>query len=106
MPKKLQDQPTPAPLEMPATPLEQRLAFMYISVLGVDQVGRHDDYFQLGGDSLQAIWLLTMIQESFNVQVPVAAISNQLTVARLASLITQLQAMDHNKDGETEGTLS
>ena len=79
---------------------------MYISVLGVDQVGRHDDYFQLGGDSLQAIWLLTMIQESFNVQVPVAAISNQLTVARLASLSTQLQAMDHNKDGETEGTLS
>jgi acyl-CoA synthetase (AMP-forming)/AMP-acid ligase II/thioesterase domain-containing protein len=46
----------------PRTRLEQELAAMWCEVLGVDEVGVTDDYFALGGDSLQAAMIVTRIE--------------------------------------------
>jgi aryl carrier-like protein len=40
------------------TEVERSLASLWQEVLGVDQVGLHDDFFQLGGDSMHAITLV------------------------------------------------
>ncbi|GAA3734298.1 non-ribosomal peptide synthetase [Salinactinospora qingdaonensis] len=46
-----------APVEEPRDELEARLATVWGEVLGVEQVGRSADFFQLGGDSLLAAQL-------------------------------------------------
>ncbi|MFV2099404.1 non-ribosomal peptide synthetase, partial [Micromonospora sp. LOL_014] len=39
----------------PVGPVEELLASIWGRVLGVDRVGRHDDFFELGGDSIRSI---------------------------------------------------
>jgi len=41
--------------EAPVGPVEQTLARLWSDLLRVERVGRHDDFFQLGGDSIVAI---------------------------------------------------
>ncbi|RKH60406.1 type I polyketide synthase [Corallococcus llansteffanensis] len=42
----------------PRTGFEQKLAAAWEEVLGIDRVGIHDDFFELGGDSVQAIQIM------------------------------------------------
>ncbi|MFG2513957.1 amino acid adenylation domain-containing protein [Streptomyces sp. NPDC048584] len=41
-----------APSRGPAGPLEERIAAIWQRVLGVDELGAHDNFFALGGDSI------------------------------------------------------
>ncbi len=43
------------PYEAPVGPAEETLAGIWAQVLGLAQVGRHDDFFALGGDSILSI---------------------------------------------------
>jgi amino acid adenylation domain-containing protein len=55
------------PSRAPDTPLEAELAKLYAELLGVDgveQVGADDDFFDLGGDSLRATRLVTMVRRA------------------------------------------
>ncbi|MCP3142305.1 type I polyketide synthase [Pyxidicoccus xibeiensis] len=42
----------------PRTELEQKLAASWQEVLGIERIGVHDDFFELGGDSVQAIQIM------------------------------------------------
>jgi len=46
----------------PRTPFEERLVGLWAEVLGLKRVGIHDDFFQLGGNSLFAVQLMTRIR--------------------------------------------
>lgn len=50
-------------LVLPSTPLEQQLADIVASVLGVTLVGANDNFFELGGDSILAIQVVARAQE-------------------------------------------
>jgi enterobactin synthetase component F len=47
----------------PQTPTEQMLAEVWKTVLGVEDIGIHDNFFDLGGDSLSAVQLITALTE-------------------------------------------
>ena len=49
----------------PRGPIHEMLALMWSEVLDVPRVGIHDDYFELGGDSLQAVRLILKIRQAF-----------------------------------------
>ncbi|WP_243858727.1 non-ribosomal peptide synthetase [Mycobacterium sp. DL440] len=53
-----------APAEPPATPTEETLAAMLVTLLGVTQVGRYDDFFTLGGDSILAVQLAARARDA------------------------------------------
>ncbi|GAA3486536.1 amino acid adenylation domain-containing protein [Streptomyces cremeus] len=44
-----------APYERPRNPAEARLVDIWTKVFGLDQVGRNDDFYELGGDSMTSL---------------------------------------------------
>ena len=60
---------------------------MYARLLGRDQVGIDDGFFDLGGNSLQAMQLVTMMDDELDVDLTVAAIFLRPTPRQLAALL-------------------
>ncbi|AKS33470.1 non-ribosomal peptide synthetase [Mycolicibacterium goodii] len=55
---------TSGPYEAPGTRTEQTLADMLVELLGAPRVGRHDDFFTLGGDSILAVQLAARARDA------------------------------------------
>ncbi|MBL1091628.1 MULTISPECIES: non-ribosomal peptide synthetase [Streptomyces] len=47
----------------PSGPWEERIAAAWCEVLGVEAIGRDDDFFRLGGDSMKALRSMTQVPE-------------------------------------------
>ncbi|MEP2718653.1 SDR family NAD(P)-dependent oxidoreductase, partial [Pseudophaeobacter sp.] len=73
----------------PSTPLEEQLAALFQSLLGVSQVGVADSFFDLGGHSLIAVRLFAQIKRQFDVDLPLATLFEAPSVASLATLLSQ-----------------
>ncbi|OOK65056.1 phosphopantetheine attachment site family protein [Mycobacterium kansasii] len=71
----------------PATPVEAVLAGIYAQVLGLDQVGVDDSFFDLGGDSLLAMRVIAALNDALDVGLSVRALFEAPTVAGLASWV-------------------
>ncbi|MEC9368642.1 MAG: condensation domain-containing protein, partial [Pseudomonadota bacterium] len=69
-----------------------QLATIWEEVLNRSGIGPHDDYFDLGGDSLQAVMILARIRDVFGVDLPVSALFDFPTVARLARDVESARA--------------
>ena len=78
----------------PRTPVEERLAQIWDQVLGIEQVGIHDNFFELGGHSLLTIQMLSGVQKTFRVELPLISLFKAPTVAGLAHMIADQQAED------------
>jgi amino acid adenylation domain-containing protein len=76
-----------SPSRAPETPLQQALCDIFGSVLGVAAVGIDDSFFDLGGQSLQAMRLLNRIKAEVGVAVLVHVLFDHPTVAELAAYI-------------------
>jgi 2-polyprenyl-3-methyl-5-hydroxy-6-metoxy-1,4-benzoquinol methylase/acyl carrier protein len=76
-----------APYRAPAAPLESELARLWGEVLGVDDIGADDDFFELGGDSLQAAVIVNRLQERLGQVLHVVALFDAPTVAGLAAYL-------------------
>ncbi|MER5212538.1 amino acid adenylation domain-containing protein [Streptomyces sp. NPDC002838] len=67
----------------PRTPGEELLAGLFAEVLGLDRVGIDDDFFALGGDSIQSIQIVSRARAQ-GTQVSSREIFEQRSVAALA----------------------
>jgi amino acid adenylation domain-containing protein len=85
---KLQSRPTlSTPFIAPQTPLEQDIAHTWKKQLGFEKIGVHDDFFQLGGDSLKAISLLSRLHKELNARITLKEFFARATVQSLARFI-------------------
>ncbi|QEI43193.1 Tyrocidine synthase 3 [Dolichospermum sp. UHCC 0315A] len=75
----------------PRTPTEEMLAQIWAQVLKVEQVGIHDNFFEIGGHSLLATQLVSRIRSNFQTELPLRSLFAAATVAQLADLIGQSQ---------------
>jgi hypothetical protein len=72
----------------PCSVVEKVLAELWSDALHVSPIGIHDNFFSLGGNSLQATRLITRIQEKFQSGVPLLALFFQdPTIAGLANAL-------------------
>ncbi|GIJ22893.1 non-ribosomal peptide synthetase [Micromonospora lutea] len=67
--------------------LEQRIAGIWASTLGVTEVGLHDNFFDLGGHSFLLVELAGRLREEFGPAVTVLTVVEHPTVASLAAAI-------------------
>jgi amino acid adenylation domain-containing protein len=78
--------------EAPGSPSEQRLAEMWRELLRLKFVGRHDNFFEIGGQSLLLMRLASRIRETFGVDAPLMDIYGAKTLMQMAELIDRLGA--------------
>ncbi|MEW6445860.1 MAG: amino acid adenylation domain-containing protein [Pseudomonadota bacterium] len=76
----------------PQGELEEKLAALWSSVLGIPRVGRGDDFFALGGHSLLATQLMLRIHEQTGHKLRLSDLIKAPTIARQAELILLAQA--------------
>ncbi len=74
----------------PRTSLEKTLAGIWATVLQIEQVGIHDNFFALGGDSLLATEVLAHIHNTLLLDVEVSCIFEAPTVAEMAQHLEML----------------
>lgn len=70
----------------PRNPLEEQIADIWRRILGVDEVGVHQSFFDLGGDSLQATRVLNRMKAEISPDISVKDILQARTVAELAQM--------------------
>ncbi|HLP59488.1 MAG TPA: amino acid adenylation domain-containing protein, partial [Candidatus Deferrimicrobium sp.] len=75
----------------PENEIEKELAVLWAEVLSVgkDQIGRNDNFFDLGGHSLKAAVLTTQIHKVFDVKIPLSEIFLRPTLQELARYLTE-----------------
>ena len=74
----------------PSNEIEQWIATLWQSQLGIDRVGINDNFFELGGHSLLAVRVVSQIREMYPVDLSLGTLLFEArTVAGLASVITE-----------------
>jgi acyl carrier protein len=79
----------------PTTDNEKIITDIWKEVLGVDKVGIHDNFFEIGGNSLKIMQVNTKLKEAFKKEIPVVTLFRYATVSFLA----------RNLDGRETGEL-
>ncbi|SDE76096.1 Acyl carrier protein, partial [Paracidovorax valerianellae] len=75
--------------EAPQGEIEEALAAIWAEVLGLERVGRHDPFFDIGGHSLLLVRVHRMLQDRCQVSLPLVQLFQYPTVAALARRIQQ-----------------
>ncbi|TMP66842.1 hypothetical protein CWC05_23760, partial [Pseudoalteromonas ruthenica] len=74
----------------PEGALEERMRDIWLSVLGLRELGVEDDFFRIGGSSLTAISLITRVNIAFNTQLNVRDIFLNTTIRELVKKIVTM----------------
>ena len=85
--------PTQTEFVPPQTGTEKALALVIGSVLALPQVGRHEDFFDLGADSLAAV-KIAMAANEIGYALPTAALFDHRNLAGLAAYADQLDKIE------------
>ena len=86
----------------PNTPTEEKVAKIWQDYLAIDLVGIHDNFLDLGGDSLLATQVIARLREVFSVKLSLASLLETPTVAEIASNIEQM--LSQTRSGNQEQT--
>ncbi|WP_339788681.1 amino acid adenylation domain-containing protein [Paenibacillus sp. FSL R7-0313] len=75
----------------PRTPLEASLAEIWKSVLGLEHIGVHDNFFDLGGHSLRATTLVSKVHQELNVELPLRDVFRYSTIEEMALALSRIE---------------
>jgi natural product biosynthesis luciferase-like monooxygenase protein len=87
--------PTPSTAtatDVDADAIEAQLRAHWIDLLGLDEIGRDDNFFDLGGHSLLVVQLLRLLREQFSESIRVTDLFRHVTLAAQTRFIASLVA--------------
>ena len=90
------------PYVAPRSETEQRLAELWQDSLGVTEVGAHDNFFDMGGDSLLATLLVGRIGDAFDADLSLRTIFDAPTPAEMAVALVRQQARQVDAEALTD----
>ncbi|WP_439519436.1 type I polyketide synthase [Hydrogenophaga sp.] len=73
----------------PRNDVERTLVGFWEELLGVNQVGVEDSFFDLGGHSLIAVRLFAMVKKAYRVEFPISVLFEAPTIALCAAMIRE-----------------
>ncbi|GCE15705.1 non-ribosomal peptide synthetase [Tengunoibacter tsumagoiensis] len=76
----------------PRTPLERTLAQLWAQVLKLEQVGIHNNFFEIGGDSIRCIQIVSRLRD-LGVEIPISYMFQYQTISELATMIEPVQPL-------------
>jgi acyl carrier protein len=71
------------------TPVQEAVSEIWRNVLGVESVGLHDDFFDLGGHSVLVTQITSRVRQVFDVELSMRHLFGAPTVADLAEIIEE-----------------
>ena len=74
-------------IELAKTSTEKKLIKIWRNIFKIEEIGTNFSFFELGGDSLLAIKLLSDIKDIFNVDLNISAIYSNTTIRELGKII-------------------
>ncbi|WP_158885984.1 non-ribosomal peptide synthetase [Amycolatopsis anabasis] len=78
----------------PRTGAERELAEIWAEVLGIERIGVHDDFFELGGDSVLSIQVISRMRARLGADLSPRALFSRRTIARLAASLPAERGAD------------
>uniref|UniRef100_UPI0004916139 non-ribosomal peptide synthetase n=1 Tax=Tenacibaculum ovolyticum TaxID=104270 RepID=UPI0004916139 len=72
----------------PTNAVEEKLVSIWQELLSIDKIGIHDNFFEIGGHSILATRVISMIRKELAIEVPVKLMFTQPTIARFASQLS------------------
>jgi acyl-CoA synthetase (AMP-forming)/AMP-acid ligase II/acyl carrier protein len=82
----------------PRSPTEETLCAIFTEILGSGPVGADRDFFEIGGDSIQAVRIVDRVREAFGVRLPATLLFDAPTVAELAVAVLTARAGEESLD--------
>jgi acyl carrier protein len=73
----------------PETSLQEVISGIWEDLLGVERVGIHDNFFDLGGHSLLIAQMLARIQEAFQVELPLRRVFEDPTISGVGEILLE-----------------
>ncbi len=86
----------------PTSETEQAIAAIWQDLLGIEQVGIHDNFFDLGGHSLLFPQMQLRLQESLDRKTAVLELFEHPSIAELARFLTKGEAMPRSAEASSE----
>ncbi len=75
----------------PQNDIEKKLVSIWEEILITRQISIQDNYFELGGNSIQAVQLFSCIEQVFGKKLPLSILFQAPTIEKLAKILTQEQ---------------
>ena len=86
----------------PRSRSEETIAEIWSELLKVDGIGIHDDFFDLGADSLTATALVAKIRGTFGVELSLASLFETPTIAGISAMIDVLALASDRPEAQAE----
>ena len=83
----------------PRNAIERTLTQMWQALLGIDQIGVEDSFFDLGGHSLIAVRLFSQVKKAFGADFPISILFQAPSVAAIAALIAEQTGIPTDEAG-------
>ncbi|HEY0739780.1 MAG TPA: phosphopantetheine-binding protein, partial [Herpetosiphonaceae bacterium] len=80
-------------LVLPRTPVEQTLAEIWSQVLQIEQIGIHNNFFALGGDSILSLQVIARAQQA-GLRITPRQMFQHQTIAELAAVVAPISTAD------------
>ncbi|MFJ3386393.1 amino acid adenylation domain-containing protein [Lysinibacillus sp. NPDC086135] len=82
--------------EKPRTVVEEKIAEIWSSLLALDEIGVHDSFYELGGDSLQSMKMIEEIRDTYQINFPLRALLQISTIEEMATYIEEQLEIENN----------
>ena len=74
----------------PESDMHIKIAAIWTKLLGIKKIGIHDDFFDLGGDSLLGTQLISQLRETFQVEIPIRSLFDNPTISGVSEKIENM----------------